>query len=112
VTRPSRLIFTTDPEEARRLRQEAAESQLRDEPPASQTIAVTIDRRRRKGKSVTVASGFRLTPSSMEKIAKQLKQKCAAGGATTSTEIEIQGEHLEKVEQHLASLGYKVKGKR
>ena len=109
MTRPSRLIFTTDPEEARRFREEAAAPQLRDEPPASQTIAVAIDRRRRKGKSVTVASGFRLTSSSMEKLAKQLKQKCAAGGVTNATEIEIQGEHLEKVEQHLSSLGYKVK---
>lgn len=112
MTRPSKLIFTTDPEEARRLREEAAAPPLRDEPPASQTIGVAIDKRRRKGKSVTVASGFRLTSSSIEKLAKQLKQKCAAGGATSATEIEIQGEHLEKVEQHLSSLGYKVKRKR
>lgn len=112
MTRPSKLIFTTDPEQARRLREESAASPLSDDPPGSQAIAVGIDRRRRKGKSVTLASGFRLTPASLEKLAKQLKQKCAAGGAASGGEIEIQGEHVEKVEQLLASLGFAVKRKR
>lgn len=109
MSKPSKLIYTTDPEEAKRLREESGATPLRDDPPSAQSIRVAIDRRRRKGKSVTVASGFRLTPATLEKVAKQLKQKCAAGGSSSGGEIEIQGEHVEKVAEMLRGMGYRVK---
>lgn len=80
-----------------------------DAPPAEQTIRVAIDRRRRKGKTVTVASGFRLTPASLEALARTLKHRCAAGGSAKGDEIEIQGEHHGSVSEFLASLGYRVR---
>ena len=104
-----RLVYTTDPLLAKKLREDGELPELRDLPPAEQTIRVAIDRKRRKGKSVTVAAGFRLTPSSLTKLAGQLKARCAAGGSAKQGEIEVQGEHVDLVADLLSKLGYRVK---
>jgi translation initiation factor 1 len=104
-----KLVYTTDPLLARKLREDGAMPEPRDLAPGEQTIRVTIDRKRRKGKTVTVASGFRLTPASLSKLAGQLKARCAAGGSAKQGEIEIQGEHVELIVELLSGLGYRVK---
>jgi translation initiation factor 1 len=109
MAKEPRLVFTTDPEEAKRLRQSGAMPEARDAAPAEQTIRVAVDRKKRKGKSVTVASGFRLTPASLDKVARQLKQRCAAGGTAEGDVVEIQGEHVDAVCAVLQGLGYRIK---
>ncbi|MDX1584168.1 MAG: translation initiation factor, partial [Thermoanaerobaculia bacterium] len=99
--RQSKLVYTTDPEEAKRLRESGKMPNVADASPGSQTIRVTIDRKRRRGKTVTVASGFELTAKSLKKLAKELKKKCGAGGSAQGSEIEVQGEHVEKVSEML-----------
>jgi len=103
------MVYTTDPDEAKRLRESKSMPLSLDSPPAEQTIRVVTDRKRRKGKTVTVAEGFRLTPGSLDRIARGLKQRCAAGGTCTGDEIEIQGDHVRAVSEHLASLGFKLR---
>ena len=103
----SKLVWTSDPEEAKRLREEAPPAT--DADPARQTIRVTIDRKRRAGKSMTVASGFELTPASLSALATTLKKRCGSGGTVKSGEIEIQGDHVETVAAELARAGYRVK---
>lgn len=105
----TRLVYTTDPEEARRLRESGKMPTATDAAPAAQTIRVGIDRKRRRGKTVTVASGFELTPDSLSRLGKELKRKCGAGGSAEGAEIEVQGEHVEKVADHLEKLGFRVK---
>lgn len=105
----AKLVYTTDPAEAKRLRESGAMPVAKDQPHDAQTIRVEIDRKRRKGKSVTVASGFELTKASLDAIAKRLKTRCAAGGSQSASEIEIQGEHVDAVAEVLSSLGFKVK---
>ncbi|HSP16748.1 MAG TPA: translation initiation factor [Thermoanaerobaculia bacterium] len=105
----SKLVWTSDPEEARRLRERGKTASARDLEPAKQTIRVTIDRKRRAGKSVTVASGFSLTPATLANLATQLKKRCGAGGAAREGEIEVQGEHVDLVSEELRRLGYRVK---
>ena len=78
-------------------------------PPQQQTIKVMLDRKRRRGKTVTVCSGFELTPADLKDLGKQLKQFCGSGGTTKNDEIEIQGDHREKVIEKLKSLNYKAK---
>lgn len=80
-----------------------------DQPHEKQTIRVEIDRKRRKGKTVTVASGFQLTKGSLDAVAKRLKARCAAGGKQGADEIEIQGDHVDAVADTLATLGFKVR---
>ncbi len=82
-------------------------------PPAQQTIKLMRDRKGRKGKVVTVASGCALTEADLKKLAKTLKTACGAGGTIKAEDdtqvIEIQGDHRQKIADKLQSLGYKAK---
>jgi translation initiation factor 1 len=105
----SRLVWTSDPEAAKRLREEGAIDAKADQEPSKQTIRVVIDRKRRAGKSVTVASGFQLTAAALSELAAALKKRCGAGGTAGDGEIEIQGDHAARVAAELERLGYRVR---
>ena len=105
----SRLVWTSDPEAAKRLRQEGAIEARADVEPSKQTIRVAVDRKRRAGKSVTVAGQFQLSAESLSALAASLKKKCGAGGTAKDGEIEIQGEHLDRLASELERLGYRVR---
>ena len=105
----TKLVYTSDPEEARRLREESASVAASDEPSASQTIRVAIDRKRGRGRPVTVASGFRLTSASLDRLATELKKRCGAGGSSSDGEIVIQGEKLDLVAELLEGKGFRLR---
>ena len=105
----SRLVWTSDPEAAKQLRQEGAIEARADQEPSKQTIRVVIDRKRRAGKSVTIASGFQLKADSLSDLAASLKKRCGAGGTSGDGEIEIQGDHAARVAAELERLGYRVR---
>jgi translation initiation factor 1 len=104
----AKLVWTSDPEEAKRLRNNGETAPARDLEPSKQTIRVALDRKRRAGKTVTVASGFTLTPESLARLATQLKKRCGAGGAAREGEVEVQGEHVDLVSEELRRMGYRV----
>jgi translation initiation factor 1 len=103
----SRLVYTTDPDPA----PEPAPQQAAPATPsaARQTAKVALDRKGRGGKSVTVVSGLRHDPATLEALLKRLKQQCGAGGALKDGAIEIQGDQRERVAAALAAMGYGVK---
>jgi translation initiation factor 1 len=49
-------------------------------PPAQQNLKVMRDKKGRKGKVVTVVSGFVLTEADLKALAKTLKILCGSGG--------------------------------
>ena len=104
-----RLVWTSDPEAAKSLRAEGTLDAQADVEPSQQTIRVVIDRKRRAGKSVTIAGGFQLSAESLSELAAALKKKCGAGGTAKDGEIEIQGDHLARVASELERLGYRVR---
>ena len=104
-----RLVWTSDPEQARRLREEGKLDAPVDVEPGRQVVRVGIDRKRRAGKTVTVASGFEHTPASLDRLAATLKKKCGSGGTAKDGEIEIQGDHAARVRAELEKMGYRVK---
>lgn len=104
-----KLVWTTDPEEAKRLRESGKLEPAKDVEPSSQTIRVAVDRKRRAGKTVTVASGFQHTVETLSALATRLKKRCGSGGTARASEIEIQGDHVVTVASELAALGYRVK---
>lgn len=71
-----------------------------------QQLKVCIDRKQRKGKSVTIISGFLGSDEDMQNLAKTLKTKCGVGGNVKDGEILIQGELKDKVYDLLINLGY------
>src|SRR5260221_13256095 len=83
-------------------------ARLRDAAPAAQSIKVMLDRKRRGGKTVTVAAGFELSAESLQTLAQQLKKRCGAGGTARDCEIEIQGDHADAVTTELVKIGYRV----
>jgi translation initiation factor 1 len=105
----SKLVWTSDPEEAKRLRDSGKVDARTDAPPEKQTIRVSVDRKRRAGKTVTVANGFQHTPESLAALAQRLKKKCGSGGTAKDDEIEIQGDHVAKVSAELQAIGYRVR---
>lgn len=105
----SKLVWTSDPEEAKRLRDSGKLDAEADVPPEKQDIRVTLDRKRRAGKSVTVASRFQHKAETLAALAQRLKKKCGSGGTAKDDEIEIQGDHVERVMSELVSIGYRIK---
>ena len=105
----SKLVWTSDPEEAKRLRESGKLETPQDADPAKQSIRVTLDRKRRAGKTVTVASGFQHTAETLATVAATLKKKCGSGGTAKDGEIEIQGDHAERIAAELQKLGYRVR---
>lgn len=104
-----RLVYTSDPEEAKRLRESQKMPEVRDAAPSSQTIRIELDRKSRGGKNVTLLSGFELTPATLQSLAKGLKSRCGSGGTVKDRTIEIQGDHRDTVAAELTKLGYKIK---
>ena len=105
----SKLVWTSDPEEAKRLRESGRLDAAADVEPAKQTIRVAVDRKRRAGKIVTVAGGFQHAPATLAALAASLKKACGSGGTAKDGEIEIQGDHAARVAEELRKRGYRVK---
>jgi translation initiation factor 1 len=100
------LVYTTDPDPPPE--QEPAVEQSYPSA-ASQTARIWRDSKRRRGKTVTVIGGLRHDPATLEALLKKLKQQCGAGGTVKDGELEIQGDHRERVAAALAAIGYKIK---
>lgn len=80
-----------------------------DRPPHQQNLRVQASRKGRKGKTVTVISGFQHAPDTLNALAKQLKAQCGSGGTVRDDAIEIQGDHVQKLMELLVEKGYPVK---
>ena len=78
-------------------------------PPDKQNLKVFIDRKQRKGKTVTLISGFVGDTNSIKELEKKLKTLCGSGGSYRDSEILIQGDFKQKIVDYLSKNGYKVK---
>lgn len=74
-----------------------------------QQLIVSIDKKQRKGKTVTLVQGFIGKDEDLETLAKLIKTKCGTGGSAKDGEIIIQGDVKIKVKDILEKEGYKVK---
>ena len=74
-----------------------------------QRLDVSLDSRKRKGKTVTLVTGFQARPGELEGIVQELKRLCGAGGRAMDNEIELQGDHRTKVVEKLKAMGYDVR---
>ena len=62
-----------------------------------------------RGKVLTVITGVFLDHDGLINLARQLKQKCGAGGTVKDSVVEIQGDHRELLVEELKKRGYAVK---
>jgi translation initiation factor 1 len=97
------IVFSTNPD----FEYQYEENEEQEEIPANQQkLRVMIDRKQRKGKEVTLVTGFVGPDDELKDLAKFLKSKCGVGGSAKDGEIIIQGNHRDKVVDLLLDKGY------
>jgi len=82
---------------------------VRSLPPEQQEAHIRRETKGRGGKTVTVVRNLRLSPDDLKALGRHLRQACGSGGTVKDGEIEIQGDHRERVKAALEELGYRVK---
>lgn len=102
------VVFSTNPDFSFNKEEDNNET-LTTPPPGKQKLIVSIDRRNRGGKQVTLITGFKGREEDIETLGKILKNKCGSGGSVKDGEIIIQGDFRERVVSMLISLGYIAK---
>ena len=100
------VVYSTSPD-FNYAKEETVEAETLE--PSRQRLTVTIDRRNRGGKQVTLVSGFVGTKEDLAALGKILKVKCGVGGSAKDGEITIQGDLRDKVTSLLKDLGYNAK---
>jgi translation initiation factor 1 len=100
------VVYSTDPEfDYENNQEEEAETPE----PQKQDLRVLLDKKNRKGKAVTLVTGFIGSTDDLKNLGKLLKSKCGVGGSVKNGEILIQGDFREKIVGLLQKEGYKVK---
>ena len=76
--------------------------------PAKQTVRVQVEKRK-KGKRVTVVGGLSPDESDLPALLTDLKSHCGCGGTLQGDQLEVQGEHVDRVRAFLSSRGYRIR---
>jgi len=77
-----------------------------------QRLYVSLDKKNRNGKTVTLVTNFVGKEDDLKDLCKQIKSKCGVGGSAKDGEIIIQGVLKDRVIALLQQAGYvRTKGK-
>ena len=96
------VVYSTNPD----FNYDNDDSSLETLPVNEQKLYVSIDRKSRKGKSVTLVEGFIGQSEDLKELSKTLKKSCGVGGTAKDGEIVVQGEFKDKVAKILVDMGY------
>jgi translation initiation factor 1 len=72
-------------------------------------VRVSRETKGRGGKTVTTVTGLPLDQKELQRLAKDLKRTCGAGGTVKETVIEVQGDHRDMLIEELRARGYTAK---
>jgi translation initiation factor 1 len=96
------LVFSTDPD----FKIDQEQDEIDTLPPQQQRLRVMLDKRNRKGKAVTLITGFEGSEEDRKTLGKNLKSHCGVGGSVKEGEIIVQGDQRDKVLNYLLDKGY------
>lgn len=102
------VVYSTNSEYSYENDQQEDESTL---PPAQQKLYISLDRKNRKGKGVTLVEGFIGKEDDLKALGKELKSKCGVGGSVKDQCILIQGDFRDRIQELLKQAGYQTKRK-
>lgn len=97
------VVYSTNPDFKYEKEGEEEQDTL---PKEKQALRISLDKRNRKGKAVTLITGFIGITEDMEELGKLLKVKCGVGGSAKDGEIIIQGDFRNKILELLQKEGY------
>lgn len=97
------IVYSTNPDYHF---QEEGDENSKTLPKEKQLLRISLDKRNRRGKAVTLITGFMGTDVDLQELGKILKMKCGVGGSAKEGEIIVQGDHRGKVLEILQKEGY------
>jgi len=97
------VTYSTNPDYQYQLQDDTEEETF---PKDKQLLYISLDKRNRGGKTVTLIAGFRGTNDDLTALGKILKVKCGVGGSAKDSEIIIQGDFRQKILEILVKEGY------
>ena len=97
------IVYSTNPDYHFQEEEERSDKTV---PKEKQLLRVSLDKRNRRGKAVTLITGFSGSDDELQELGKMLKMKCGVGGSAKEGEIIVQGDHREKVLGILLKEGY------
>jgi translation initiation factor 1 len=98
------VVYSTNPE----FEYQAPEEEEQ-EVPSKQDFRVSLDKKARAGKKVTLITGFQGNDLRLQILAKELKTLCGVGGTAKNGEILLQGDFRDKVLAYLLDKGHQAK---
>jgi len=102
------FVFSTNPD----FQPEDQDMELEETLSAEQQLLyLSLDRKQRKGKIVTLIEGYVGQAEDLNSLAKKLKTKCGVGGSAKDSVILLQGDQRKKIAEWLISQGFKIKMK-
>ena len=72
-------------------------------------VRIALDRKHRRGKMVTIISGAPGDEAELARLCRELKKLLATGGSAHDGQVELQGDHRERVAAYFAARGIKTK---
>jgi translation initiation factor 1 len=103
---PTNVVYSTNPNFDYEFEAEQEAETLM---PSKQQLRISLDKKNRAGKAVTLITGFVGTVADLEALGKMLKSKCGVGGSVKDGEIILQGDFRVKASEILIKEQYKVK---
>lgn len=77
--------------------------------PGAQLLTIRLDRKNRKGKTVTLVEGFSGREEDLKALGRELRNRCGAGGSAGDGTILIQGDFRDRTAAFLEQKGYRIK---
>ena len=96
------VVYSTDPD----FDFSTPEEEVEELPPELQPLRIRLERKGRKGKEVTLVSGFEGPEARLQELGKWLRSQCGTGGSVKEGDILLQGDQRDKALQLLLKAGY------
>ena len=97
------VVYSTNPDYQYENSEEEEAETL---PKNQQKLRISMEKKGRGGKTVTLVRGFIGTEDDLKELGKLLKTKCGVGGSAKEGEIIIQGDFKQRIIDLLKAEGY------